>query len=104
MMMENRFRILIALIILLTFLNITEAIFENAETPTKDKLLSEKKVDTPQGTGTFIDIIKETFIIDFEGLPTELAIVFTLIQSIGLMLIGMIVLTFLLDAFPFTGG
>jgi len=103
MMMENRVRILIALIILLTFLNITEMVFEtHAVEYEVDQ--TKYKANPDVNFDNYVNAILEPIVIDFEGLPTELMIIFTLINIISLMLIGLIIVTYILDALPFTGG
>ena len=112
-MMENRVPILLAIVILLFALNVCELVYEGAAFSEYKGNVYEKTVNYNETvyTGTqdtfgitMFNPTVDIFVIDFPNMPLPLIMVFTFIQFLLIALIGIILVTMLLDALPFTGG
>lgn len=112
-MMENRLPILITIVAFLFILNVCELVYESASFSEYQGKVYEKTInynetvytDTSETWGmTIFNPTVDIFIIDFPGMPLPLIMFFTFIQFLLITIIALIIITWVLDAMPFTGG
>lgn len=101
-MMENRVQYVIILFVLFFGLQMLEFGLENVDTENPDVSFDKDVMES--GDIGIIETIVDALTIDTEGMPFEFSFIFSIINLISLFLISVIIVTWAIDAFPFTGG